>query len=78
MRRRSTSHPVETETRTVRMDLSPAVIISAIQRMKKAEREAFLEDLLAAASPDYLASIREARAQYRARRTRTWDEVFAR
>jgi UDP-N-acetyl-D-mannosaminuronate dehydrogenase len=66
MRRRSTSHPVETETRTV------------IQRMKKAEREAFLEDLLAAASPDYLASIRKARAQYRARRTRTWNEVFAR
>jgi PHD/YefM family antitoxin component YafN of YafNO toxin-antitoxin module len=63
---------------TVRMDLSPAVIISAVQRMKKAERDEFLEDLLAAASPEFLASIREARAQYASGRTRSHEELFGR
>jgi hypothetical protein len=58
------------------MDLSPDVIIAAVQRMKRSEREAFLEDLLAAASPEYLASIREARAQYRTGKTRTHEELF--
>lgn len=63
---------------TVRMDLSPAVIISAVQRMKKSERDEFLEDLLAAASPDFLASIREARSQYSTGKTRSHEELFGR
>ena len=61
---------------TVRMDLSPAVIISAVQRMKKSERDEFLEDLLAAASPDFLASIREACTQYASGKTRSHEELF--
>ena len=44
--------------------------------MKKKEREAFLEDLLAATSSDYLKSIRDARADYKAKRTKSHDEVF--
>ncbi len=44
--------------------------------MKKKEREPFMEDLLAATSPDYLKSIRDARAGYKAKRTKNHDEVF--
>jgi PHD/YefM family antitoxin component YafN of YafNO toxin-antitoxin module len=44
--------------------------------MKKKEREALLEDLLAATSPEYLSSIREARADYKAGRVKTHEEVF--
>ena len=40
------------------------------------EREAFLEDLLAATLPGYLKSIREARADYKAGRVKTHAEVF--
>jgi hypothetical protein len=47
---------------TVRIEFSPAVI----------------EDLLAAASPEYLVSIREARAQYRAGKIHSFEEVFGR
>ncbi len=44
--------------------------------MKKKEREAFLEDLLAATSPEHLKSIREARADHKAGRVKSHDEVF--
>jgi hypothetical protein len=44
--------------------------------MEKRKREAFLEDLLAATSPEYLKSIREARADYEAKRVKTHEEVF--
>jgi hypothetical protein len=44
--------------------------------MEKRKREAFLEDLLAATSPEYLKSIREARAHYKGRRVKTHEEVF--
>jgi PHD/YefM family antitoxin component YafN of YafNO toxin-antitoxin module len=51
-------------------------LIKAIKAMKKKERDAFLEDLLAATSPVYLESIREARADYKAGRIKTHKEVF--
>ncbi len=51
-------------------------LVTAIRRMKKADREAFLEDLLAATSPEYLESIREARADHRAGRVKGHDEIF--
>lgn len=76
MKREATSVEDRKAPVTVRMDLSPTVIISAVQRMKKADREAFLEELLAASSPHYLASIREARAQYAAGRTHSHEELF--
>ena len=51
-------------------------LIVAIKKMKKREREAFLEDLLAATSPSYLASIREAREDYRRGRVSSHEEIF--
>ena len=45
----------------VKMEVRPEDIIDAVKKMRKREREAFLEDLLASTSPDYtrLASVRE-------------------
>ncbi len=63
---------------TLKMEVKANEIIEAVRRMKKQEREAFLEDLLASTSPEYLASIREAREQYKARRVKTHKEVFGR
>ncbi len=61
---------------TLQVKISPEEMIEAVKKMKKKEREAFLEDLLAATSPDYLKSIRDARADYKAKRTKTHNEVF--
>jgi len=63
---------------TLKMEVKSEEIIEAVKRMKKEEREAFLEDLLASTSPDYLASIREAREQYKAKSVKTHKEVFGR
>jgi hypothetical protein len=63
---------------TLKMGVKSEEIIEAVKRMKKEEREAFLEDLLASTSPEYLASIREAREQYKARSVKTHKEVFGR
>jgi hypothetical protein len=60
----------------IQIEVSPGGIIEAVKKMKKKERDAFLEDLLAATSPGYLASIKEARADYKAGRARTHAEVF--
>jgi hypothetical protein len=62
----------------VKVEVRPEEIIDAVRRMKKREREAFLEDLLASTSPDYLKSIREARSDFKAKRVRTHSEVFGR
>ncbi len=61
---------------TLTVRVRPEEIIEAVKGMKKKEREAFVEDLLAAASPEYLSSVREARADYSAKRVRTHEEVF--
>ena len=63
-------------TKAIKIEVQPEDIIEAVKRMKKTEREAFLEDLLAATSPEYLESIREARADYTAGRVKTHEEVF--
>ena len=60
----------------VKVDIAPEEIIKAVKSMKKRERDAFLEDLLAATSPEYLASIKEARADYKKRRVKSHAEVF--
>lgn len=60
----------------LRMEVSPQEIINAVKRMRKLEREAFLEDLLASTSPEYLKSIKEARRQYKAGKVKTHKEVF--
>jgi hypothetical protein len=60
----------------VKVPISSDDIIDAVKKMKKFEREAFIEDLLAVTSPDYLQSIREARAEYKAGRTKSHKELF--
>ena len=60
----------------VKNQVKPEEIIEAIKGMEKRKREAFLEDLIAATSPEYLSSIREARADYKMRRIKTHEEVF--
>lgn len=61
---------------TVNISLTPKELIKAINDMKKKERDAFLEDLLASTSPEYIDSIREARAEYKAKKVKTHKEVF--
>lgn len=61
---------------TVKIQVKPEEIIEAVKSMEKRRREAFLEDLIAATSPEYLHSIREARADYKAKRVKTHEEVF--
>jgi len=68
----------ETMAVTVKMEVKPEEIIEAVKRMKKQDRVVFLEDLLAATSPDYLAGIKEARRDYREGRVKTHKEVFGR
>jgi hypothetical protein len=60
----------------IKINLSRQEIIGAVKAMKKRERESFLEELLAATSPEYLESIKEARADYKAGRVKSHDEVF--
>jgi len=62
--------------RSLALPISSYQIIIAVKKMKKNDRLAFLEDLLAATSPDYLASIREAREDYRRGRVFSHEEVF--
>jgi hypothetical protein len=61
---------------SIKMEIKPEVIIAAIKKMTKKERDAFLEDLLATTSPEYLDSIKDARADYKAGRIKTHEEVF--
>ncbi len=60
----------------VKVPISSNNIIDAVKKMKKYEREAFIEDLLAVTSPDYLQSIKEARAEYKTGRTKSHKELF--
>ncbi len=60
----------------VKVPISADDIIEAVKKMKKADREAFVEDLLAITSPEYLQSVKESRADYKAGRTRSHKELF--
>jgi len=60
----------------IKIEINPRDIIEAVKKMRKKEREEFLEDLLAATSPKYLASIRKAREDYKAGRVKTHKELF--
>lgn len=62
----------------LRVELTPATVIQAVKKMKKKERLIFLEDLMAATSPSYLRSIREARREYKAGKVKSHEDVFGR
>jgi hypothetical protein len=61
---------------SIHLEVKTEDIIQAVKKMTKKERSAFLEDLLGATSPEYLESIREARADYKAGRVKEHAEVF--
>jgi hypothetical protein len=60
----------------LKMEVNPQEIIEAVKRMKQQDREEFIENLLAATCPEYLASIREARADYKSGQTESHKDVF--
>ena len=60
----------------LKMEIDPQEIIEAVKKMKKHDREEFLEDLLAATCPEYLESIREARSEYKTGRTTDHKDIF--
>jgi hypothetical protein len=59
-----------------KVNIAPDEILRAIKALGKKERDALLEDLLAATSPEYLLSRREARADYKTKRVKSHKEVF--
>ncbi len=61
---------------SVKVEIAPEEIVKAVKAMQKKERDALLEDILASTSPEYIDSIREARADYRAGRVKSHKEVF--
>jgi len=63
---------------TIKVSLSRQEIIGAVKSMNKRDRDDFLEELLATTSPEYLKSIKDARADYKAGRVKTHDKVFGR
>ena len=63
-------------TYTLDIFISKAQLITAINKMKKKQRSEFIEDLLAATSPEYLESIREAREDFKKGRVFSHEDVF--
>ena len=60
----------------LKVPISADEIIEAVKKMKKSDREAFVEELLAITSPEYVQSIKEARAEYKAGKTKSHKEIF--
>ena len=60
----------------VEVGISLGELVGALRAMGEEDREWFLENLLAATSPEYLESIREAREDYREGRVIEAEELF--
>lgn len=60
----------------IKIGLSIEALISAINELNEEERELLIENLLAATSPAYLKSIKEAREEYRKGQVLSHEEVF--
>jgi hypothetical protein len=60
----------------VRVGISLEGLAEALRAMEEEDREWFLENLLAATSPEYLQSVAEARQDYREGRVISADELF--
>jgi len=58
------------------IEISFEQIVSAVMHLDKKERGAFIEDLLAATSPEYLESIKEARQDYKDGKVYNHKEAF--
>jgi hypothetical protein len=48
---------------TLKVEIDADMMVEAVKRMTKREREEFIEDLLAATSPEYLISKEHTRSQ---------------
>ena len=57
-------------------NLSLDELISALKMLDEEDREFFIENLLAALSPEYLKSIEEARKDYQEGRVLSHEDVF--
>ena len=62
----------------IKVGLSIKDLIAALRGLTEEDREFFIENLLAATSPEYLESISQARKDYKAGRTIPYEEVFKR
>ena len=61
---------------SIKVEIKPEVIIAALNKMPKKERDSFLEDLLASTSPEYLKSIKlEAGWNYQRNSRKHLDET---
>ena len=60
----------------VKIGFSVADLAAALQQLSDEDREFFIENLLAATSPEYLESIDEARKDYRDGKTIPYEKVF--
>jgi hypothetical protein len=60
----------------VKIGFSVADLAAALQQLSDEDREFFIENLLAATSPEYLESIDEARRDYREGRTIPYEKLF--
>jgi hypothetical protein len=66
----------KTEDLKINMGLSLSDLIEAIKALKPEDRELLIESILAATSPEYLESVRQARQEYKDGKVFTFDEVF--
>ena len=66
----------KTEDIKITMGLSLSDLIMAIKALKPEDKELLIESILAATSPEYLESIKQARQEYTDGKTFSFDEVF--
>lgn len=70
------SHIKEPAEVEIKVGLSIKDVITALRGLSDEDREFFIENLLAATSPEYLESISQARKDYKEGRTIPYEEVF--
>ena len=70
------SHIKEPAEVEIKVGLSIKDVIIALRGLSDEDREFFIENLLAATSPEYLESIIQARKDYKEGRTIPYEEMF--
>jgi hypothetical protein len=60
----------------VKIGFSVADLATALRQLSDEDREFFIENLLAATSPEYLESIDQARRDYREGKTIPYEKLF--
>ncbi len=63
-------------TQNISIQISSEQIINAVKTLNKEEQQDLVEDLLATINPQYLQSIKEARANYQQGKTHSHEDVF--